>query len=168
MPFSSWLGRGVWLVLALYASSFIIPALLAPLLANTQQFDAAGWCYNWLAQACHQRPSATLWLVGYPMGVCSRCAGVYAASALWAWLGFIQPKGHQVFHSPWVVAGLAFIAFLDKFLYHLTQYQAPTVIRLVAGLALGWLIGLAISLAGQGLIALWVKLNSIKHRNELR
>ena len=70
--------------LAAYALLWLLAALLAPTLGALGHFAPAGWLYETLAHSCHQNPSTSFWWWGYPMGVCSRCLGVYAGTSLQA------------------------------------------------------------------------------------
>ncbi|MEW6328864.1 MAG: DUF2085 domain-containing protein [Candidatus Micrarchaeota archaeon] len=53
--------------------------LLAPYLMSAGNRDAAGALYAFFSPTCHQIPERSLFVFGYKMAVCARCAGIYFA-----------------------------------------------------------------------------------------
>lgn len=84
---------------------------------------------------CHQIPERTLTLLGSPMLVCSRCAGIYAGVALAALLPTftrLAPHGRRLV----AVALLAMAA--DVLLQDLGLRPPSHPLRLATGLFAGW------------------------------
>ena len=56
--------------------------LLAPYFMSAGNRDAAGAIYAFFSPTCHQLPQRSLFVFGYKMTVCARCAGIYFAMLL--------------------------------------------------------------------------------------
>ena len=84
---------------------------------------------------CHQLPERTISLLGAPMVVCSRCAGVYAG----IFLGALLPLPRAwLRHGRRVVVCAAVPALIDVVTQDLGVHPSWHPARLVTGLALGW------------------------------
>jgi uncharacterized membrane protein len=84
---------------------------------------------------CHQRPERTLELLGEPMLVCSRCAGLYAGVALGALLPLPRrwlPRGRAL------VLGALAVTVVDVVTQDLGLHPPLHLVRLATGLLLGW------------------------------
>ena len=85
--------------------------------------------------ACHQRPERTLTILGAPMVVCSRCAGLYLGVAIGVALPLprrLLPHGRAL-----VIAAIA-IAALDVLTQDLGLHAPFHPARLATGVLLGW------------------------------
>jgi uncharacterized membrane protein len=86
------------------------------------------------ASLCHQLPERTLLLLGAPMVVCSRCAGIYAG----ALLGALVPMPRRVLpHARRLIAAAAALMVLDVVTQDLGLHAPYHPVRLFTGLALG-------------------------------
>lgn len=86
------------------------------------------------ASFCHQRPERTLTLLGTPMVVCSRCAGLYGGVALGALIALparLVPRGKQL------VVGAVALAVADVLTQDLGLHPPWHPSRLVTGLLMG-------------------------------
>ncbi len=54
----------------------------APWLAAEHHYTSASWIYAALSVVCHQMPQRSFHWLGYPLGVCARCLGIYAGFVL--------------------------------------------------------------------------------------
>jgi uncharacterized membrane protein len=61
----------------IYTFYFLTASFLAPVSAFFKHYEIADFLYYSLSASCHQQPSKSFWILGYPMGVCSRCLGIY-------------------------------------------------------------------------------------------
>jgi uncharacterized membrane protein len=84
---------------------------------------------------CHQRPERSLWFLGAPMVVCSRCAGVYLGVALGVALPL--PRRLLAYGRGLVIAAIA-LATLDVITQDLGLHAPFHPVRLATGLLLGW------------------------------
>ena len=84
---------------------------------------------------CHQRPERSLWFLGAPMVVCSRCAGVYLGVALGVALPL--PRRRIRYGRGLVIAAIA-LATLDVITQDLGLHAPFHPVRLATGLLLGW------------------------------
>lgn len=107
-------------------------ALLAPVGA-VLHLPVAGQAYTMLAKVCHQQPSRTLWLWGYPLGVCYRCVGAYTGAALYG----LACRRFRL-KLPWQASlGLALVAVADKLVWYVFAVDLPAWLRLGCGILLG-------------------------------
>ena len=68
-------------VLALAASlAWLSAILLAPYLRSRGDAAAASFLYAVFAPVCHQIPSRSFFVRGFPLAVCARCLGIYAGA----------------------------------------------------------------------------------------
>jgi uncharacterized membrane protein len=122
---------GVVVISLLYASM----ALLAPVCALLH-LPVAGEVYTMLAKVCHQQPSRTPWLWGYPLGLCYRCVGAYTGAALYGlacWRFGLK--------LPWqATLALAVVAVGDKVVWLAFAVDSPAWLRLGCGILLGMVI----------------------------
>lgn len=63
---------------------------LAPYL-KSQSLGLQAFCYGIFSPICHQNPSRSFLLFGYPLGVCARCLGIY--------IGFLGGTGLYPFFN---------------------------------------------------------------------
>jgi len=68
----------IYLLLLLVAIGWLGATMLAPYLVHSKQLSAATFIYRAFSLICHQLSERSLFLFGYPLSVCSRCAGIYA------------------------------------------------------------------------------------------
>lgn len=84
---------------------------------------------------CHQIPERTLSVMGNPMVVCSRCAGIYggvALAALMPTMPFLIRRGRT-----WVIVALV-VMVLDVLLQDLGAHAPSHPLRLATGFLVGW------------------------------
>lgn len=72
----------VWAALAAFTLCFVGLTVAAPLLLAHGYAGASGAIYHGFSLLCHQLPERSFHLEGHAMGVCSRCAGIYAGFAV--------------------------------------------------------------------------------------
>jgi uncharacterized membrane protein len=106
-------------------------------MAVTHQAEWADLFYQTMALTCHQQPSRTFWLAGYPMALCARCIGIYAGTIA----GMFVLKGLEPQRSKLWFWTLLSIAIGEKTL-ELVGLDGGNVARLVAGMALGGVIAM--------------------------
>lgn len=79
-------GSGAFLfVWALWGPILLVPTALSLMAIAVPFAFAAGWFWTgdllsgFLRQFCHQMPSRSLWMWGYPFGLCIRSLAIYTA-----------------------------------------------------------------------------------------
>src|SRR4030095_1641007 len=88
--------------------------LAAPWLMAERQFLASAAIYRGLAAVCHQSPERSFYFHGYPMGVCSRCASMYAGSIIGLLLyPFLRDFREGAFPPRWVLIGASIPMAID-------------------------------------------------------
>ncbi|HEY6403715.1 MAG TPA: DUF2085 domain-containing protein [Blastocatellia bacterium] len=68
----------VYAALASLSILWVALILAAPWLMAERHFLVAAAIYQGFSAVCHQSAERSFYFHGYPMGVCSRCAGIYA------------------------------------------------------------------------------------------
>lgn len=68
----------VYAVLMALSILWVALILAAPWLMAERHFLASAAIYQGLSAVCHQSPERSFYFHGHPMGVCSRCASIYA------------------------------------------------------------------------------------------
>jgi len=58
-----------------------LAAIIAAPFLRSRGFGGAGFFYACFAPVCHQIPSRSLFLWGFPLAVCARCFGIYIGFA---------------------------------------------------------------------------------------
>jgi uncharacterized membrane protein len=80
---------------ALVACSLIWFGLIfaAPWLMSRRHLTASLMIYQGFSAICHQIPERSFFIAGFPLGVCSRCTGIYAGFLLGL---FFYPMGRNL------------------------------------------------------------------------
>lgn len=85
-------GSGAFLfVWALWGPILLVPTALSLMAIAVPFALAAGWFWTgdflngFLRQFCHQMPSRSLWMWGYPFGLCIRSLAIYTAFVVIGW-----------------------------------------------------------------------------------
>jgi uncharacterized membrane protein len=71
----------VWASVSAGALLILSVVFAAPLLAAGGHGFSAQAAYAFFGLVCHQMPERSFHLLGHPLGVCARCAGLYAGFA---------------------------------------------------------------------------------------
>jgi uncharacterized membrane protein len=101
---------------ALMTLSILWMALIvaAPWLMAERHFLASAVIYRGFSAVCHQMAERSFYFHGHPMGVCSRCAGIYAGFivglALYPFLRDLREAG---FPPRWILIGAAIPTAID-------------------------------------------------------
>lgn len=117
----------------------------APFLLYLGHTDLASWNYQFFSPICHQVPSRSFAAWGHPLGVCARCAGIYAgflAGILFLSLTLKRPlrqvpkrKYFFLFLTP---------TLLDFVLNVTGILSSPCILRAFTGFVLGMILPLYI------------------------
>ncbi len=65
------------LLLAILWGTICLLIIAAPLIAANSNSLLSSFIYLFFSPACHQLPARSFAILGYPWGVCQRCAGIY-------------------------------------------------------------------------------------------
>ena len=88
--------------------------LAAPWLMAERHFLASTAIYQGLSAVCHQSPERSFYFHGYPMGVCSRCASIYAGSVIGLLLyPFLRDLREDAFPPRWILISAAIPTVID-------------------------------------------------------
>jgi len=101
---------------ALMALSVLWMALIlvAPWLVAERHFMASTIIYQGFSAVCHQIPERSFYFHGYPMGVCSRCASIYAGFVIGLLLyPFLRDLREDAFPPRWILIFAAIPTVID-------------------------------------------------------
>ncbi len=124
------------------SASLLVSATIAPIL-NSQSFPAGEPYYNFLATICHQKFHKVFFILGHPMGLCTRCFGGYLGVILGAtFVYYFQRKNYSLFANLTVYSlGVTLLVF--AILEALIKLGDHNLARLLSGLLGGVGTGLA-------------------------
>src|SRR5215468_129493 len=109
--------RNAMIVYAALMALSIMWALLilaAPWLMAERHFLASAVIYKGFSAVCHQAPERSFYFHGRPMGVCSRCASIYAGFVIGLLLyPFLRDLREDRFPPRWILIGAAIPTLID-------------------------------------------------------
>jgi uncharacterized membrane protein len=109
----------IYAALMALSISWVALILAAPWLMAERHSLASAAIYQGFSVVCHQRPERSFYFHGHPMGVCSRCAGIYAGFIIGLSLyPFARDLREDRFPPRWILIAAA----------------APTVVDFTAGI----------------------------------
>ena len=128
----------VWLAGAAIAGIWLAAIVAPPVLAASGGAAPAASIRHFFSYACHQFPDRSLWFLGNPLAVCSRCFGVYfgllasfLAYPLWRRIDDIEPLPRI-----WLFLSVVPLA-IDWSLTFLGLWENTHLSRFVTGAILG-------------------------------
>jgi uncharacterized membrane protein len=101
---------------ALMALSILWASLIlaAPWLMAERHFLASAVIYKGFSAVCHQAPERSFYFHGRPMGVCSRCASIYAGFIIGLLLyPILRDLREDRFPPRWILIGAAVPTVID-------------------------------------------------------
>jgi uncharacterized membrane protein len=101
---------------ALTALSILWASLIlaAPWLMAERHFLASAVIYKGFSAVCHQAPERSFYFHGRPMGVCSRCASIYAGFVIGLLLyPLLRDLREERFPPRWILIGAAVPTVID-------------------------------------------------------
>ncbi len=112
--------------------------LAAPWLMAERSFLASTALYQGFSAVCHQAPERSFYFRGYPMGVCSRCAGIYAGFiAGLALYPFIRDLREDRFPPRWILIAAAIPTAVDFTAGFIGLYANTFLSRSLTGILFG-------------------------------
>jgi len=88
--------------------------LAAPWLMAERHFLASAAIYKGFSAVCHQAPERSFFFQGQPMGVCSRCASIYAGFIIGLLLyPFLRDLREDRFPPRWILIGAGIPTAID-------------------------------------------------------
>ncbi len=119
------------ILIFLSSLSLVLLSFLAPVRQAIMGFPAGDQIYRSLSLICHQLPSRSFYVMGFPCGLCSRCLLGYFGVAVAALLIF---KPHK--YSKRALLGFVLLvpAMLDVAIQSATAYESVNLTRSATGL----------------------------------
>lgn len=95
---------------------------------------------EFLSNLCHRMPSRTLWISEIPMGLCSRCSGIYFSLLVTLTISFFN---QEVFQKKYIKVVLVLLLplIVDGTFQLIGLYLSNNTIRLTTGLLFGSSLG---------------------------
>ncbi|MBO0860538.1 MAG: DUF2085 domain-containing protein [Chloracidobacterium sp.] len=88
--------------------------LAAPWLLAERHFLVSAGIYRAFSAVCHQMPERSFYFYGYPMGVCSRCASIYAGFIIGLSIyPFARDLREDRFPPRWILIGATVPTVID-------------------------------------------------------
>lgn len=128
-------------LLFLYALFFVVGSTMAPICAHLGLYELSAKLTSLFMYSCHQQPTKSFWLLGYPVALCARCLGVY--------LGTCVSCIKEIFflnNSFWKVNLFLFlIALVDLFINYILKFNTGVLPRFLSGIFIGMMFPVVIS-----------------------
>lgn len=122
-----------FILLAVYSLFFILGGFSAPILAYFKIYDLSGAISYLFSGSCHQMPDRSFWIMGYPMAICSRCAGIYTGAFFTCISKVVCTQ--NIKNSVFIT--LFLLAFTDVVLNFALACNTGLYIRFAAGVIIG-------------------------------
>jgi uncharacterized membrane protein len=125
---------------ALVALSILWAALILapPWLMAQRHFLISAAIYEGFSTVCHQMPERSFYFSGHPMGVCSRCASIYAGFIIGLLLyPFLRDLREDRFPARWILIGAAIPTAIDFTLGILGLFANSFLSRGLTGILFG-------------------------------
>jgi uncharacterized membrane protein len=118
----------------------LIISILVVLLSVSMPILYAGGCFllgdninMFLSNLCHKKPTKSIFLLGYPFGVCARCFAIYFSyGAATLFFGFYRNLPNLLISLPMVI-----IMFFQVVLQSIIPAIDHNSVRFVAGVSFG-------------------------------
>ncbi len=127
-------------LLALYSTFFWLSAIAVPFLSHFGSYDLSAKLSYTLSNACHQNPTRSFWLLGYPVSLCARCLGVYIGTTVSCLIALFNKLNISL--KAFII--IVFICSADIIL-NLFKINTGNIIRFCTGLIMGMLITFTIN-----------------------
>lgn len=127
------------LAFCLYSGFFFIGSTLAPILAHFQVYELSAKLTAIYMFSCHQDPSRSFWLLGYPIALCCRCYGTYLGSVIFSIFALCDKL--KINLKIYVI--LLLICLVDIFINYgmgIRAHNTGNIIRFIIGIIMGLLI----------------------------
>jgi len=139
------------LLFIIFIGSLLLAGILAPVFKKLGLVTQSEICYHFLAPTCHQLADRCFQLFNYPLGICSRCTGIYFGILLIRLFYQINSQGFCKFRYLFLnrlTTPLIFLSFISLtiFEWQFSQtglFHSSNCSRFVSGIAfgIGWLSG---------------------------
>lgn len=128
----------VYAALAALSVLWAMLILAAPWLMAERHFLASAAVYQVFSVVCHQAPERSFYFQGHPMGVCSRCAGIYAGFILGLSLyPFARDLREDRFPPRWILIAAATPTVIDFTAGFLGLFSNTFLSRSLTGILFG-------------------------------
>ena len=115
---------------------FISTALLMPILYKLGFLYAGDIMNDFLGRSCHQIPSRSFMLFGYPVGLCIRCFAIYSGFSFCSI--YLLWKGKNNIPNPLIGIALIAFMFIDLVIRQITGFfNGANTLRLITGISFG-------------------------------
>ncbi len=120
------------IIIGTYSLFFVTNAILPPILANFGYYDLSGKITFWLSGACHQKPTHTFWLLGFPLALCCRCFGFYIGCVVSSI--FVLLKNIKI--NKFIILVTSY-GIIDLFINYVLSINTGRYSKFISGICLG-------------------------------
>jgi uncharacterized membrane protein len=124
-----------WGIVLLIPTTFSVMAMMVPVAFATGYFWAGDILYDFLGRSCTHIPSRTLWIWGYPYGLCIRCTAIYMTFTV---IGFRLLLRKSRALRPPIALGLIVPMFIDVTLQLFGIWHGHNWVRGMTGAMFGF------------------------------
>lgn len=128
-------------VFCIYSLFFVIGSTLAPITAHFGLYDLSGKLTATYMYSCHQQPTKSFWLMGYPIALCARCYGFYIGVVISTILALFN-KFRINLKTFFIILLLVII---DLFINYILKHTTGIYLRFTTGLFMGTIFTITIS-----------------------
>lgn len=128
-------------VFCIYSLFFVIGSTLAPITAHFGLYDLSGKLTATYMYSCHQQPTKSFWLMGYPIALCARCYGFYIGVVISTILALFN-KFRINLKTFFIILLLVII---DLFINYILKHTTGIYLRFTTGLFMGAIFTITIS-----------------------
>jgi uncharacterized membrane protein len=113
----------------------VLLSVFAPIVEELKHYNLSHIIYNEiLSNICHQKPENSFWILGRPLGICSRCFGIYLGSTIAFVLIFIRYSKIKLFLNLTVIVILLLAIFIDKGIQFSSGWAGHNSTRFISGI----------------------------------
>jgi uncharacterized membrane protein len=130
----------IYVFILIVAALWCAGILLAPLFAAGSGFsgEISAALYNFFSASCHQQADRSHSLLGYKLGVCSRCTAIYFGFLIAVVVfPFVRKLSNPEMPSLWVLFAGVFLIVIDAGLDIFGLWENTFFTRDLSGLILG-------------------------------
>lgn len=128
-------------LLFLYSLFFVVGSIAAPVCAHFGCYELSAKLTSLYMYSCHQQPTKSFWIYGYPVALCARCLGVYLGTCV----GCVK----EIFFyniAFWKVNFFLFIiALVDLFINYVLKFNTGNPPRFLSGIFIGMMFPVIVS-----------------------
>ncbi|MCM1266110.1 MAG: DUF2085 domain-containing protein [Candidatus Gastranaerophilales bacterium] len=126
------------LIFSIYSLYFVLGSTLAPVMAYFHHYELSAKLTSMYIYSCHQEPTRTFWVLGYPMALCCRCFGFYLGVVVSGVVAIFDRLKLSLKIFLFLLV-LTSIDILINYGFGIRTYNTGNITRFIAGIMMGLL-----------------------------